>query len=45
MSTHAADVGGGYGLPHAPAIIEALQRRAAHGVFGYEHVPNLIMRP
>lgn len=24
----------------APAIIEALQRRAAHGVFGYEHVPQ-----
>lgn len=24
----------------APAIIEAIQRRAAHGLFGYEHVPE-----
>lgn len=24
----------------SPAIVDALQRRAAHGVFGYEHVPD-----
>lgn len=23
----------------APAIIDALQRRVAHGIFGYTHVP------
>lgn len=28
----------------APEIIEALQRRVAHGIFGYTHVPDAYYR-
>ena len=33
-------MGSGYGFPYAPAIVEALQRRVAHGIFGYTKVPE-----
>ena len=35
-----AHVGGGYGFRTAPAIIDALQKRVAHGIFGYTKVPE-----
>jgi cystathionine beta-lyase len=33
-------VGAGFGFQTSPAIIEALQQRVAHGVFGYTLVPD-----
>ena len=33
-------MGSGYGLSDAPEIREAIEKRAAHGVFGYSIIPE-----